>query len=294
MNSKISVSQFGFLKRHSALQQLLVMLHLIHNSMKVDVIYMDFRKAFDSVPHVELLLKLWKIGFVGNIWMWFKAYLFDRSQCVKVNGTTSDVLPVISGVPQGSILGPLMFLLYVNDLPLTALLSTILMFADDTKCISTNGGCSNLQKDIYAISGWSKQWRLGFNVKKFVHLCFSKNQEDIHSYHVEGSIIPTKNSHRDLGVIISANLDWKDHYQHLTASAYRMLGLLRRHFSIKNSVEAKKTLYISIIRSRLTYCSPLWRPDLITYINQLENVQRRATKYILGDYSSDYKSRLIK
>ena len=90
------------------------MLHLIHNSnSRVDVIYMDFRKAFDSVPHVELLLKFWKIGFVGSIWMWFKAYLFDRSQCVKVEGTTSDVLPVISGVPQGRILCPLMFLLYV-------------------------------------------------------------------------------------------------------------------------------------------------------------------------------------
>lgn len=113
MASFISESQFGFMRGHSSLQQLLILMDSIQSNLdsktQVDVIYMDFRKAFDSVAHVELLLKLWNISFMGKLWLWFKAYFFDRAQCMGIDGVQSDLLPVISGVPQGS---PLM---YVND-----------------------------------------------------------------------------------------------------------------------------------------------------------------------------------
>lgn len=98
--------------------------------------YLDFRKAFDSVSHRELLLKLGSFGISGELWSWFRAYLSLRRQMVSINGEHSRVLPVTSGVPQGSILGALLLLIYVNDLPLSALLTKLLMFADDTKCIS--------------------------------------------------------------------------------------------------------------------------------------------------------------
>ena len=104
-------------------------------SSQTDIIFSDFKKAFDSVPHDELLLKLRKIGISGILWFWFRAYLKSRKQSVWINGQFSDFLPVLSGIPQGSILGPLLFLVYINNLPTSASNSSVLIFADDTKCL---------------------------------------------------------------------------------------------------------------------------------------------------------------
>ena len=134
-NNILSVSQFGFRPNHSCCQQLLVFLHnvleAIDSNISCDAIYLDFRKAFDSVPHKELLLKLWKVGITANTWHWIKNYLTDRRQYVSINNSNSPLLPVVSGVPQGSILGPLLFLVFVNDLPAGVCYSTLLLFADD-------------------------------------------------------------------------------------------------------------------------------------------------------------------
>ena len=104
---------------------------------EIDVIYVDFRKTFDSVPHNELLVKLWNMGITGILWKWFESYLSNRSQCVSINNSLSNCLPVLSGVPQGSILGPLLFLVYINDLPSVISSSNTFIFADDTKCFKT-------------------------------------------------------------------------------------------------------------------------------------------------------------
>ena len=130
---------------------------------ELDCIYLDFKKAFDSVPHNELLVKLWQSGICGSLWGWFKAYLSTRQQCVSLSGVSSDLLPVVSGVPQGSILGPLLFIIYVNDLPSLASSADILMFADDTKCLNqynTPLDSLHLQCDIDLISNWSNEWNL--------------------------------------------------------------------------------------------------------------------------------------
>ena len=158
------VYQFGFLRGRSTLQQLLLFFNTIFSSVsQTDVVYLDFRKAFDSVAHNELLSKLWNFGICDSLWLWMRAYLTNRCQYVSVGHSVSSVLPVVSGVPQGSILGPLLFLIFVNDLPAAISSSLALLFADDAKCImpiSFVSDCSLLQDDLSRVVKWSTTWNL--------------------------------------------------------------------------------------------------------------------------------------
>ena len=145
-------------------------IHAILNSgSSCDVIYLDFKKAFDTVSHPELLYKLRKAGVCGDLWFWFQDYLSGRVQHVSINNSISHSFPVTSGVPQGSILGPLLFLIFINDLPSEALHSKLLLFADDAKCfsaITSSVDCHLLQSDLDRLSKWSSNWRLFFNESK--------------------------------------------------------------------------------------------------------------------------------
>ena len=301
VSSSLSPYQFGFLARRSVVQQLLVSLNKILSSFschsQTDVLYLDIRKAFDSIPHNELLLKLWHCGICGKLWLWFKSYLYSRTQCVSVRGQKSDFLPVLSGVPQGSILGPLLFLIYINDLPSTLSSSFPLMFADDTKLLKPihhNSDCLLLQGDIDHLSLWSKRSNLEFNHLKCVLMRFCpKSPHFNQNYTINNSPILCTSIHRDLGVLMSSDLNWSPHMDHICSKAYKLLGLLRRTFSSSCSPHAKKTLYLCLVRSQLTFCSQIWRPHLHKDIKSLERVQRRATKFILGDYEMNYKNRLL-
>ncbi len=151
----MSPCQFGFLPNRSKLQQLIFFFECLFEKLcyacQGDVIYLDFKKAFDSIVHNILLHKLWSFGITDNLWEWLRAYLTKRVQCVSVNGTVSDFLPVVSGVPQGSILGPLLFLIFINDIPAFSKFSTLFLFADDVKCskdISSMEDCSLFQSDL--------------------------------------------------------------------------------------------------------------------------------------------------
>ena len=134
------------------------------NNVQTDVIYLHFKKAFDKVAHDKLLLKLWSHGITGNLWKWLKAYLTGRMQCMSIDDVTSSLLPVVSGLPQGSVLGPLLFLVfYINDLTEVSIFSKI--FADDTKCYHSISGvsdCQLLQEDLFLLSMWSQKWNLYF------------------------------------------------------------------------------------------------------------------------------------
>ena len=227
--------------------------------------------------------------------MWFRFYLLHCQQCVKINNVCSDFLPVLSGIPQGSILGPLLFLVYINDLPKQVIVSILLLFADDTKCfkmITDINDSIELQKDLDKLDGWSIISKLLFSPSKNFLMSFKEQLTT--SYSIGTNAIPKVSSHRDLGIIISSDLDWEPHHKHIISKAYKMLGLLRRTFSTNITTTSKKQLYISLVRSQLMFCSTLWKPYLLKDIRQLERLQRRATKYILNDYSSDYKTRLSK
>lgn len=206
----INPSQFGFLKGKSTIQQLLVFLEHIHSEMRkggqVDSIYLDFRKAFDSVSHPKLLLKLSASGITGNLWLWFKGYLSDRYQCTSIEQCKSSFLPVLSGVPQGSILGPILFIIYINDLPGSVNHSRVLSFADDTKCykgIHESAHAIKLQQDLDGVGQSSSVEKLDFNIGKFALVRFHSRQTQFNtSYSMNGVEINEVMSHKDLGIIL--------------------------------------------------------------------------------------------
>ena len=270
---QISLKQFGFLSNRSTVHKLLTTLsdivHSIDNKCNTDVIYLDLKKAFDSVCHGELLFKLQSFGITGCLWEWFKSYLANRVHCVKLNYHTSSNLPVISGVPQGSVLGPLLFLVYINDLDSYVSSSSLSLFADDSQCLRIIHDCSDcyqLQDDLDSMAIWSTSWKTCFNALKCVHVRFGGTSNISLppglSYSINGSTIPSSNSHKDLGVIFTDTLSWSSHVLHVTSKAYKVLGLLKRALS-SNGPDMKRTLYLTLVRSHLIYCSPVWRPYLV-------------------------------
>lgn len=295
----ISKQQFGFLKNRSCLAQLLLSFAQVNEAAdkrcSCCAVYLDFSKAFDSVPHGELLFKLWKIGITGPLWCWFREYLSNRRHYVSLNGEGSPMLPVLSGVPQGSILGPLLFVVYVNDIPEKIIFSSIFMFADDTKllkCISSFNDHMLLQEDLTSLETWCIEWHLKLNATKCVALEFSFAEHDPTDYTLNGRIVSTKQSHRDLGILVCSNLSWSSHYTKMCSCAYSTLHMIRRNASSAPH-PVKKCLYLSLVRCHLSYCSQLWRPRLIKDIELLERVQRRASKFITGNSGDSYKDRLL-
>ena len=200
-NCIISCSQFGFRKSHSTNQQLLLFLHKVHQSLNCnsncDVIYLDFHKAFDSVPHNELLIKLWSIGITGNCWYWIKEYLSHRTQQVCINGCYSSSLPVISGVPR-EVSSVLFYSYYMSMTCQMRCLTPLLhLFADDTKClkaISSDLDSLQLQQDLNSLSAWSVDWKLSFNELKCILLSLQSSNTSAltpttTSYQVNGHIV---------------------------------------------------------------------------------------------------------
>ena len=230
-NDIISQFQFGFLKHRFTTQQLLVYLdrvyHILNSNDGCDVIYLDFKKAFDTVPHHELLSKIWNIGITGSVWLWIREYLTNRVQHVSINGCNSAILPVLSGVPQGSILGPLLFLIFINDLPQYVHYSLTLLFADDTKCLSPISSildCQLLQSELDQLSTWSSEWRLLFNESKCSLLSFtsgsSRNTSNLFPYYINNCEVVACSYHKDLGIAMSHDLSWSKHITQITCNAY--------------------------------------------------------------------------
>ena len=298
----LSTYQFGFIPDRSCLQQLLstfsIILQNYSSHKQTDIVYLDFCKAFDSIPHTELLYKINQLGISGNVLEWFQSYLSCRRQSVLIDGIHSSMLPVTSGVPQGSILGPLLFVIFINDLPNSIHSSTPLLFADDTKCIMTICSPNDsvlLQNDLNLLADWSSQWKLSFNTTKCKLLRILPSNHSISSsdYTINNHNIDFTTSHRDLGVMISNDTQWDTHYNLIISKAHKTLHFIRRSVSNSHSSHTKLNLYTSLVRPILMYCSQVWRPHKLKDTKCFESVQRRATKYILHDYHSAYKERLI-
>ena len=299
--SLLSEKQFGFIKGRSTITQLLTYLdkcvEIVAEGDVVDAIYFDFAKAFDKVPHRRLLKKLRSYGIDGKLLGWIKEFLSNRTQTVKVNGTYSDPSNVKSGVPQGSVLGPILFVLYINDLP-ENLNSHVLLFADDTKVfrsIRTQEDARLLQLDIDALLRWSQDWLLNFHPDKCHVLTLGKFERIKHTerYRLDNHELEHVFEEKDLGVIIDSELKFEEHIAAKVKKANAMMGLIRRSFTFLDGDLFKK-LFTSFVRPHLEYACAIWTPFLKKNITIIENVQRRGTKLIDGFYELTYNERLKK
>jgi hypothetical protein len=291
--------QHGFLRGRSVNTQMLIAFdkinYFLDNNTQTDMAYLDFAKAFDSVSHTLLIHKLKFFGFCGPLHNWFSNYLLNRKQRVTINGVSSTWLPVSSGVPQGSILGPVLFLLFCNDIGDTLSQSTeIALYADDAKIfrpINSIMDCRMLQADLNRIETWCQTWRLNLNAAKCKILSLCRHENYIFDYKLNGVSLEQINTFNDLGIHVSNDFSWKFHIQNLVSKANRRLGLVKRILGYRAPLKAKLVLYKSLIQSVLMYGSVICCPSKGD-LELLEGVQRRATKYILNDYTSNYKTRL--
>lgn len=257
----------------------------------------DFKKAFDTVPHQRLAQKLHKYGISGNICKWIVNFLKDRKQRVLVNGKASEWAEVLSGVPQGSVLGPILFIIYINDLP-ECVSSCIKLFADDTKLYrvaSSTQDCEKVQEDIDALQDWSKQWLLQFHPQKCKVLRVGKNHPDF-TYtmnNIDGEQIEleTTATEKDLGIHIDDKLNFNEHIAKSTARANKQMGLIRRTFKYIDK-EIFTNLFKSRVRPILEYGNTVWHPKTKQQRDDIEAVQRRATKLVPGLKDTPYEERL--
>ena len=182
-----------------------------------------------------------------------------------------------SGVLQGSILGPLLYLIYINDLPGVIDHSTCHIFADDAKLIKsiyTSNDCHELQHDLLSLESWCNTWNLKLNQQKCTFLRFSRSNRASYfcQYTISGSVLKQVTSQRDLGVVVTSNLSWSSHYSKLCQKAYNALHLIKRTLPQSASIELKKQLYIALVQSHFSYCSQIWKPQLVKDILCLERV----------------------
>jgi hypothetical protein len=304
---KLTNLQHGFLKNRSTTTQLLNVFSNINNILdngdQTDVVYFDLSKAFDSVPHNLLLHKLKSFGICGNLLKWITSYLTNRMQRVTLNGADSEWLPVTSGVPQGSILGPLLFILYINDLPDILSYNTLCaIFADDTKIyrhINSHQDHIILQRDINNIYAWSITWGLTFNVNKCLLISLKRNNDPTeYLYRMNNNLLPHTDNAPDLGLTITQTFSWNQHINTVTNKALKRMWFLVWTLGFNAPQQAKLTTYLTIVRSILEYCTQVWNPTTKENIKQLESVQRKSTNYILNNPKRpsplhiDYKTRL--
>ena len=295
-NQSIRNSQHGFRSKRSCLTNLLTFMEKVAEDLDsgeaVDVIYLDFQKAFDKVPHLRLLAKLKEIGVRGKVLNWVAEWLNGSKQRVVMNGMASDWEEVLSEVPQGSILGPLLFLVYINDID-NGLLGNILKFADDTKLygkVGTSQGIEALRKDLASLSEWADKWQMKFNIGKCKVMHFGgKNSEA--EYNMDNIKLEVISEEKDLGVIISDSFKVSKQCAKAANKGNQILGLIKRTF-ISKGKNVILNLYKALVRPHLEYCVQAWRPHLVKDINIIEKVQRRVTRMIVECRGKTYDKRL--
>ena len=289
-NNILRPEQHGFRKSRSCETQLLDFCEELNENLEKgrqsDIVIMDFAKAFDKVNHSLLIHKLQHYGVIGNINQWLNSFLSGRRQAVIVNGTTSEFVSVRSGVPQGSVVGPALFLAYINDLP-EQLTSLTRLFADDTavyRLSASENDQSQLQEDLRRLEVWEKSWDMEFHPGKCTTLPVTRSATPKNTeYQLHGHTLATVNSAKYLGVTLTRDLSWDTHINNICQKANKTLGFLRRNLKISSS-KIKETAYKTFVRPILEYACTVWDPSGQNNINRLEAVQRRAARFVVNRY----------
>ena len=298
-NKLFTKRQFGFIKGRSSTLQLLKVMDewtkALEEGKTIDCVYMDFMKAFDVVPHHRLLSKLTSYGFSELMINWIKEFITGRSQRVRIDGILSEKEIVKSGIPQGTVLGPFLFLIFINDLP-DSIISQLYLFADDCKVYKVLKNASKdreaLQEDLDRLYKWSELWLMKIHPDKLVNMEIGIHREyPDYEYTIGPMVAKNTRLEKDIGILVDDNLKFSEHIDSIVKKANGKAGWLRRSFQFM-SPKMFKPLYMQVVRSQMEYGSSIWNPHFITLIDKIEMVQDRATKMLPTMRDKTYEERL--
>ncbi len=282
----------------------------LNDKLRTDVVYFDFSKAFDSVNHDIILHKLkYLYGIDGTLLKFISNYLKDRTQSVVIGNSKSCCLPVTSGVPQGSILGPILFVIFINDISKGLSSGTdVALYADDTKiwrAIHSESDMNALQDDINYLNQWATNNLMNFHPKKCKVLSVEQSHLNVavsvprpmqFNYYLgekDLEYVSIENPEKDLGVLMTPNLKWNSQCNRLCTKANQQLGIVKRNAHFVHDFKRRRALYIAMVRSQFENCSIIWRPTGKSLMDKIEGIQKRAIKWIFSEEHASYGSHSV-
>ena len=296
-NKLISRHQHGFLSKRSTCTQLVESLQdwvmALKSKKAIDIAYIDFKKAFETVSHPKLLHKLNSYGINFKLLAWVREFLRSRSQCTLIDGNFSSFVAVKSGVLQGSVLGPMLFVLYINDvIDFVDSPAVCKLYADDVKLYSEIDFCTDsITSSLERIEEWSETWQLKINASKCAVLNLGPNNPCV-QYSIDRVNLPNVTSIRDLGVVYNDKLNFEDRISNIVFKAYQRVNLILRGFTSRNTRLLTRA-FTTFVRPLLEYCTPAWSPYLLKDIDKIENVQRCFTRRLFPRSLYTYNERLF-
>jgi hypothetical protein len=297
-NNILSNEQYGFRQGRSCMSQLINhyenLISILEENENADALYLDMSKAFDRVDHAILLKKMYAMGIRGRIHQWLAAFLKNRKQYVLVDGYTSDVEEVLSGVPQGTVLGPLMFILYINDITKYIKNCYIKIFADDSKIVKAINKLEDrelLSEDLQAVTEWAVKNKMALNKLKYQLLQYGKDESLKLSYNIDNTEVSKSQIVKDLGIYMSEDMLFDEHITRIKNKAKQVAGWILRLVQSR-SADVVMLLYKTYVRPHLEYSCCLWSPTKIKNISDLEGIQRSITAKISEISQHNYYNRL--
>jgi hypothetical protein len=297
-NNLIEDSQHGFVRGRSCATNLIeffdYVTSIVDGGGAADAVFLDFAKAFDKVPKKRLLEKIRSIGIGGKVYTWIENWLSGRKQRVVLEGEGSDWDDVTSGVPQGSVLGPVLFLIFIRDLDRATVGGTrVKKFADNTKAanqLRNEADRADLQQTLDNMMDWASKWGMEFNRKKCKVMHFGAANPK-HQYSMGGHILDEITEEKDVGVTVSNNLKPGAHCSRAAKTATVVLGQIGRSFKYRDK-KIFPRLYTRYVRPHLEFSSTAWSPWLQKDIDTLEKVQKRAVSMVNGLTGATYAEKL--
>lgn len=298
LKNQFHSSQHGFRRGRSTVSNLMLLNEHItaatDTGSQVDVIYTDYTKAFDRIDHSTLLFKLARMCIRGNLYRWFSSYIDRRTQAVVVNNYISSWVTISSGVPQGSLLGPLLFTIFIDDISTCFQNSQYLCFADDMKIfkeIKCPDDVTKLQSDLIRLDNYCALNKLDLNTSKCSVISYSRKKNDIKfDYILKNEILTRDDVIRDLGVIYDSKFIFNYHIDNICMKASKSLGFLMRSSMSFTKAKTIKIIYCMLVRSILEYASQIWNPCYDKYVLRIEQIQNKFIKFLCFTQKIKYKS----